>query len=125
MRLQGLPRAARARSRWTCTRSTSSSPSRTPGRALDVWTCDSLRNKTNVLQRRYDRLIERVRRRADRGGRSDLCARRTSCSGATAQMPRHTARSGPKFTNLESIPMKDTFAIDPLGRIDLAAVRIN
>jgi hypothetical protein len=28
------------------------------------------------------------------------------------------------YTNLESLDVADTFTIDPLGRIDLAAVRV-
>jgi oligopeptide transport system substrate-binding protein len=95
------------------------------GPALDVWTCDSLRNKTTFCNGAYDRLIERARVEPDPAARSDLYAEADLVlSGATGQMPG-LPLLWPEFTNLESLSLRDTFAIDPLGRIDLAAVRIN
>ena len=45
-------------------------------------------------------------------------------SGSTGQMPG-IPLLWPAYTNLESLSLRDTFAIDPLGQIDLTAVRIN
>lgn len=95
------------------------------GPALDVWTCDSLRNKTTFCNGAFDRLIARARLEPDPARRSNLYAEADLVlSGVTAEMPG-IPLLWPAYTNLESLALRDTFAIDPLGRIDLTAVRIN
>ena len=95
------------------------------GPALDVWTCDSLRNKTNFCNGAYDRLIERAHVEPDQAARSALYAEADLVlSGTAGQMPG-IPLLWPAYSNLESLSLRDTFAINPLGQIDLAAVRIN
>jgi oligopeptide transport system substrate-binding protein len=95
------------------------------GPALDVWTCASPRNKTTFCNGAFDRLIERAREELDPAARSDLYAEADLVlSGTNGQMPG-IPLLWPNYTNLESLALQSTFVIDPLGRIDLAAVRIN
>jgi ABC-type oligopeptide transport system substrate-binding subunit len=95
------------------------------GPELDVWTCDSERNKTNFCNGAFDRLIARAREELDVRARSDLYAEADLVlSGSTAQMPG-LPLLWPTYSNLEALRLSRTFAIDPLGWIDLTQVRIN
>ncbi len=95
------------------------------GPALDVWTCESPRNKTTFCNGAYDRLIARAREELDPVARTDLYTEADLVlSGTNGQMPG-IPLLWPTYTNLEALSLQSTFVIDPLGRIDLAAVRIN
>ncbi len=95
------------------------------GPALDVWTCESPQNKTNFCNGAFDRLVERARQELEPAARNDLYAEADLVlSGTNGQMPG-IPLLWPTYTNLEALSLQSTFTIDPLGRIDLAAVRIH
>jgi ABC-type transport system substrate-binding protein len=91
---------------------------------LSLWTCRSDRNKTNFCRARFDELVADARREGDASARQVLATRAEEVlSGADGALPGipiywHTR------TNLEALPVRETFAVSPLGQIDLAAVEL-
>ena len=91
---------------------------------LSLWTCRSDRNKTNFCRVRFDELVAEARREEDASARQVLATRAEEVlSGADGALPGipiywHTR------TNLEALPVRETFAVSPLGQIDLAAVEL-
>ncbi len=114
-----------ARTRWTCTSSTFRSPFPMRARRSTSGGAPRRGNKTTFCNGAFDRLIERARQELDPAARSDLYAEADLVlSGTNGQMPG-IPLLWPTYTNLEALSLQSTFTIDPLGRIDLAAVRIN
>ena len=90
--------------------------------ALELWTCGSEWNKSNFCNRRYDRFIEAAQREPDPAVRAGLYgAAEEVLSGDEGGMPAVPLYS-PTYANLESLGVRDTFRIDPLGLVNLAAV---
>jgi oligopeptide transport system substrate-binding protein len=99
-------------------------PSPDPAAGLDLWSCRIDVDTSDLCDPRYDRLLERAR------GQTDPVMRRlfyasvedllSGEEGAFPAVPLFWRT----YTNLESLDVADTFTIDPLGQIDLAAVRV-
>ena len=90
--------------------------------SLAAWTCRAPTNKTNFCNGRYDRLLIESRREPDPVVRNDLMVRAQEILGGRAGVMPAMPLVWPVYTNLESLGVKDTFTINPLGQIDLAAV---
>jgi oligopeptide transport system substrate-binding protein len=90
--------------------------------SLAAWGCRAPTNKTNFCNGRYDRLLAESRRELDPVVRNDLMVRAQEVLGGRAGLMPALPLVWPVYTNLESLGVKDTFAINPLGQIDLAAV---
>jgi oligopeptide transport system substrate-binding protein len=91
---------------------------------LADWTCDAAGNKTNFCDERFDSLFERARTELDAAERERLYVRAEEVlSGAAGDVPAAPV-FWPTHTNLESLKVKRSFTIDPLGRIDFSAVRV-
>jgi oligopeptide transport system substrate-binding protein len=92
--------------------------------ALAAWTCRSPVNKTNFCNGRFDRLVADARTEMDPVVRTDLLVRAeqvlTGLEGAMPAVPLLAAT----FPNLESLAVKETFAVNPLGIVDLARVDV-
>ncbi len=92
--------------------------------ALDDWTCGAERNKTNFCSAPYDALVSRARLEPDSAVRERLYASAERIlSGEQGAFPAAPV-FWPTYENLESLKVKASFSIDPLGRIDLAAVNV-
>ena len=95
-----------------------------PMSALARWTCDSDANKTNFCNRGFDALIARARREQDAIARDALYARAEDLligeRGSLPVLPIYWRT----YPNLESLTIKDSFRINPLGQIDLSAVEV-
>ena len=91
---------------------------------LAIWTCRSDRNKTNFCRARFDEFMAEARREEDATARQALARRAEDVlSGPEGALPGipifwHTS------TNLEALPVRDTFTVNPLGQIDLASVDV-
>jgi oligopeptide transport system substrate-binding protein len=99
-------------------------PSPDPSSGLALWTCAADAGPSDGCDRRYDELLERAQQAEDPVLRRLLYAGvEDLLSGADGSFPAVPVfwRS---YTNLESLAVAETFAIDPLGQIDLAAVRV-
>jgi ABC-type transport system substrate-binding protein len=89
---------------------------------LGAWTCDADENRTNFCDVEYDALMARARREPDPAAREELYeAAEEILSGDEGDVPAvaifwHTS------ANLESLNVKESFTINPLGQIDLSAV---
>jgi ABC-type transport system substrate-binding protein len=90
--------------------------------SLAAWGCRAPTNKTNFCNGRYDRLLAESRRELDPVVRNDLMVRAQEVLGGRAGSMPAMPLVWPVYTNLESLGVKDTFAVNPLGQIDLAAV---
>ena len=89
---------------------------------LSLWTCSSEWNKSNFCNRRYDRFLEAAQQEPDPAVREGLYgAAEDVLSGEEGSVPA-VALYSPTFANLESLSIRDTFRIDPLGLVNLAAV---
>jgi ABC-type transport system substrate-binding protein len=90
---------------------------------LSVWACESERNKTGFCRAGFDDLLAEAGREADVEARQRLYTRAEAIlSGPLGALPAvpvywHTA------ANLEALAIQPTFDVNPLGQIDLAAVR--
>ena len=91
-----------------------------PAAGLGIWGCRSARNKTNFCRTELDGLLRRAR--TEDTHRAELYEEAEAIlSGEDGAMPG-VPLFWDVFSNLESLAVADSFAIDPLGRIDLAAV---
>ncbi len=89
---------------------------------LELWTCRSEWNKSNFCNNRYDRFLEAAQHEPDADVRQALYgAAEEVLSGGDGAVPA-VALYSPTFANLESLSIRDTFRIDPLGLVNLAAV---
>lgn len=89
---------------------------------LSVWRCDAAQNKTNFCHAGFDRLLDDARRERDAERRAALAARAEELVfGEDGRVPAVVV-FWPAYTNLESLSVAESFTIDPLGQIDLAAV---
>ena len=89
---------------------------------LSLWTCRSEWNKSNFCNARYDRFLEAARHEPDAAVRQGLYgAAEEVLTGEDGSVPA-VALYSPTYANLESLSIRDTFRINPLGLIDLAAV---
>ena len=90
---------------------------------LSVWACESERNKTGFCRAGFDDLLVEAAREDDVEARQRLYTRAEAIlSGPLGALPAvpvywHTA------ANLEALAIQPTFDVNPLGQIDLAAVR--
>jgi len=92
------------------------------GAGLSVWACRSARNKTSFCRSELDGLLRRAAASRSRAERLGLYGEAEEIlSGEDGAMPGIPLYSD-VFANLESLAVAETFAIDPLGRIDFAAV---
>jgi oligopeptide transport system substrate-binding protein len=92
--------------------------------SLALWTCRSPANKTNFCNGRFDRLVAAARVELDPVVRADMLLRAEQVlSGLDGAMPAVPLVWG-SFPNLESLAVKETFAINPLGQIQLARVDV-
>ena len=92
--------------------------------ALDDWTCGAERNKTNFCSASYDALVQRARREPDLAARERLYASAEQIlSGEQGAFPA-VPIFWPTYENLESLKVRASFSIDPLGRIDLSLVHL-
>jgi ABC-type oligopeptide transport system substrate-binding subunit len=89
--------------------------------SLAAWSCRSPVNKTNFCNGRYDRLVRDARREADPVVRNDSMVRAQDVLGGRAGLMPAMPVLWPVYTNLESLGVQDSFWINPLGQIDLAA----
>jgi oligopeptide transport system substrate-binding protein len=89
-----------------------------------AWACRASQNKTNFCLRGYDRLLEQARAERDATARGALYAEAEALlSGERGSMPA-VPLFWDVFPNLEALAVRETFEVDPLGRIDLTAVEI-
>jgi oligopeptide transport system substrate-binding protein len=90
---------------------------------LAVWACAADRNKSGFCRARFDALLVRASREEDPEIRRRLYVRAEQIlSGPTGALPAvpiywHTS------ANLETLAVQETFEVNALGQIDLAAVR--
>lgn len=91
---------------------------------LAPWRCNAAGNKSNFCRETFDALLARARDERSPVRRSRLYARAenlvSGSEGALAAIPLYWRT----FANLEALSVAPSFAIDPLGRIDLAAVDV-
>ena len=89
---------------------------------LAPWTCGAARNKTNFCNPAFDALIARARRERNPVERGELYRRAeeilTGERGAVPVFPVYWRT----YSNLEALAVKDSFAVNPLGQIDLSAL---
>jgi len=90
--------------------------------SLAAWGCRVPLNKTNFCNGRYDRLLAESRREVDPVVRNDVMVRAQEVLAGRAGLMPAVPLLWPTYTNLESLRVKDTLSINPLGQIDLAAV---
>jgi ABC-type oligopeptide transport system substrate-binding subunit len=91
---------------------------------LELWTCESGNNNTNFCSQEYDRLIERIRSGdvTDEEERYELYAELEQIlfgeDGAVPILPIYWYT----YTQLESLSLKDTYALNLLDQVDLTDV---
>jgi oligopeptide transport system substrate-binding protein len=90
-----------------------------------AWACRATQNKTNFCLRDYDRLLEQARAERNEARRFALYAQAEALlsGGERGRMPA-VPLFWDVFPNLEALSVSETFRVDPLGRIDLAAIEI-
>ena len=97
-------------------------PEALPG--LVVWTCDATRNEAAWCRSAYDQLIARARHERSAVLRRALYERAEELlAGEQGAMPL-VPLFWRTYPNLESLRVAETFAIDPLGLVDLTAVEL-
>ncbi|MDQ3995067.1 MAG: peptide ABC transporter substrate-binding protein [Actinomycetota bacterium] len=89
-----------------------------------LWTCDADVNKTNFCDPRFDDVVERARLELTPAARASLYFRAEQMlvgrDGFLPLLPVYWET----YPNLESLRVRESFAINALGQIDLAAVDI-
>ena len=96
-----------------------------PWPTLALWSCGAAANKANFCSAAYDGVLAEARTAESTLVRSHLYARAeellTGEGGALPLLPVYR----PTYTTLESLQVQDTFAVNPLGQIDLSAVALD
>ncbi|MDQ4019227.1 MAG: peptide ABC transporter substrate-binding protein [Actinomycetota bacterium] len=91
---------------------------------LAQWGCRSGQNKTNFCAAGFDALLRRAQTTPEPAARADLYGRAervlSGWGGAMPAVPLYWD----VYPNLEALPVRESFRIDPLGRIDLSAVEL-
>jgi oligopeptide transport system substrate-binding protein len=92
---------------------------------LELWTCRSGNNSTNFCNEEYDALVAEARSTPDDQERFELYGRLEEIlfgpEGDLPVLPIYWNT----FVQLEDESIKDTFATNQLGQIDLRGVAVN
>jgi ABC-type oligopeptide transport system substrate-binding subunit len=92
---------------------------------LALWSCGADANKTNFCSASYDALLVEAREEESALVRSHLYGRAeellTGSDGSLPVLPVYR----PTYTTLESLQVRDTFAVNPLGQIDFTTVALD
>ena len=95
-----------------------------PVAGLALWTCADDGNKTNFCDPRFDALVEQARSETSSFARASLYTRAEEILvGADGVLP-FIPVYWETYPNLEALRVKDSFAVNPLGQIDFAAVDV-
>ena len=93
-----------------------------PWPTLALWRCGVDANKANFCSAAYDTLLAEARSEPNPLARGERYARAeellTGADGVLPVLPVFR----PTFTTLESLRLRETFALNPLGQIDFSAV---
>jgi ABC-type oligopeptide transport system substrate-binding subunit len=89
---------------------------------LEAWRCRSSGNKTNFCNTGYDRLLARARREPDAAAREEIYGQAEAVlAGEDGRVPV-LPLFWRAYHNLENLSVRRSFALNPLGQIDLSAV---
>ena len=95
-----------------------------PSNGLRVWTCDSVKNYSNYCDEEFDRLLRQARAAPSAEKRNELyAAAEKALFGADGELPVIPIYWD-VYANLEALNVKESFFINPLEQIDLAAVEV-
>jgi oligopeptide transport system substrate-binding protein len=89
---------------------------------LALWTCEADANKTNFCDPRFDELVERARREPSAVTRAGLYARAEEVLVGEDGLLPFVPIYWETYPNLEALRIKDSFSVNPLGQIELAAI---